>query len=43
MEQLAVIVLPLVLGLGLGLYMVRWQFRTADARLRSWQNAPSTA
>ena len=36
MEQLAVIVLPFVFGIWLLVYMVRWQYTTADARLREW-------
>ena len=36
MDQIALMVLPLVLVLSLGLYMLRWQYRTAEARLRTW-------
>ena len=32
----ALATLGLVLVLSLGLYMLRWQYRTAEARLRTW-------
>ena len=36
MEQILVMVLPFVIGIGLLVYMLRWQYRTAETRLRSW-------
>ena len=36
MEELTIIALPFVLGLCLCVCLVRWQYRTAEARLRSW-------
>lgn len=36
MEQIALMVLPFALVLSLGLYMLRWQYRTAEARLKEW-------
>jgi len=36
MEQIALILVPFVLVLSVGLYLLRWQYRTAEARLLSW-------
>lgn len=36
MEQIVVVALPFVIGITFGVYMLRWQYRTAEARLRSW-------
>jgi hypothetical protein len=35
-EQIAVVALPFVFGICLMVYTLRWQYRTAEARLRGW-------